>query len=67
MKKIDFGAPPPPSPEVPCTIVTELYSPTQYSGVQQYSPSGATKPNSDDDKPPPPTTASLPPRKSSWL
>jgi len=63
MKKIDFGAPPPPPPELPRPVPTELYSPTQYSGVQQYSPSRATSPGSEDEKPPPPTAASLPPRK----
>jgi len=63
MKKIDFGAPPPPPPELPRPVPTELYSPTQYSGVQQYSPSRATSPASEDERPPPPTAASLPPRK----
>jgi len=63
MKKIDFGAPPPPPPELPHPVPTELYSPTQYSGVQQYSPSRATSPASEDERPPPPTAASLPPRK----
>ena len=62
MKKFNLNFPPPPPPELPTS-----------AGVQQYSPSRATSPNSDEDDalgnipppplPPPPSTASLPPRK----
>ena len=52
--KIDLGYPPPQPSELQCAVPTELYSPTHYSGVQQYSAS-------EDERHPPLTATILPP------